>query len=529
MFRALLESAPDAMVIVNGMGAMVLVNGQAERLFGYPREELIGQPVELLVPQSHQAQHEQKQRGYLADPRVRSMGSGLELCGRRKDGTEFPAEISLSPLKTAQGVLVSAAVRDVSERRQAEQALHASEERFRLLVEGVKDYAIYMLDPEGQVVSWNEGAQAIKGYRAEEIIGCHFSRFFTPEDLERGKPAEALRVAAAAGRWEEDGWRLRRDGSRFCASALLTAVRGERGRLLGFVKVTRDITERKRAEERLTRANAELSRSDQSLKRALEALQVSHEELKAAQLQLIQAARLESVGTLAAGVAHEVKNPLQTILMGLDFLSQKVPAGNEDVRLSLIDMRDAVLRADSIVRELLQLSAATEFKRKPEDLNVVIERSLRLIHNELIASQINVLRDLATALPPVQIDSGRIEQVCINLFINAIHAMAGGGTLTVRTRTVRLGEDLASHPRLFRQYKTGDHLVVTEVQDTGTGIPEENLAKIFDPFFTTKEVGVGTGMGLTVVKKIVDLHGGAIEIRNAPPGGALVTMILKVG
>ena len=182
LFGALLEAAPDGMVIADETGTIVLVNGQAERLFGYPRAELIGQKVEVLVPQQFRAHHEEIRHGYEEDPRVRSMGSGLELRGRRKDGTEFPVEISLSPLKTAQGMLVSAAVRDVTEQRRIQQALRESEQRFRVLVQGVKDYAIFMLDPEGRVASWTEAAQAMKGYRAEEIVGQHFSCFFTAED-----------------------------------------------------------------------------------------------------------------------------------------------------------------------------------------------------------------------------------------------------------------------------------------------------------------------------------------------------------
>ncbi len=248
-FRRLLEAAPDAMVIVDRTGHILLVNSQTERLFGYTREELLNQPVEVLVPENFRDKHLLHRGAYHRTPHVRPMGIGLDLLGRRKDGSTFPVEISLSPLEEKGGVLVTAAIRDVTERKQAEEALRQSQERFRALVEEVKDYAIFMLDPAGKIASWNEGAQKIKGYTAEEIIGQHFSRFYLSEDIDRGKPNEELKVAAAEGRWEEEGWRLRKDGSRFWADVVITALHDKDGTLLGFTKVTRDITEGKRARE----------------------------------------------------------------------------------------------------------------------------------------------------------------------------------------------------------------------------------------------------------------------------------------
>jgi signal transduction histidine kinase len=245
-------------------------------------------------------------------------------------------------------------------------------------------------------------------------------------------------------------------------------------------------------------------------------------------LQLIQAAKLECIGALAAGVAHEVKNPLQTMLMGLHYLAQNLPANNEGAAWAINDMRDAVTRANSILHGLLELSANTKSEMKLEDLNACFDRSLELLRYELVATQTTVVRQLAVDLPLVPMDRGQMEQVLINLFINALHAMSHRGTLTVTTRTIQWSQELASQEHIFRQFKSGDTLTVAEVQDTGTGIPENLLPKIFDAFFTTKPVGHGTGLGLAVVKKIVDLHGGAITIRNAPPGGVQVTLILKV-
>jgi formate hydrogenlyase transcriptional activator len=245
----LLESVPDAMVIVDWAGRIAFVNSHAESMFGYSPDELLGQPVEILTPEAVRAAHVRHRSEYSAAPHAREMGSGLELQGRRKDGSTFPVEISLSPLDERDGHFVVSAIRDTTERRRIQEELQVSEERFRRLIAEVKDYAIFMLDPEGKVRTWNEGAARIKGYRADEIIGRDYSCFYTSEDIERGKPGEQLKLAAREGRSEDEGWRIRKDGSRFWASVVITALHDQDGRLLGFSKVTRDITERKRVRE----------------------------------------------------------------------------------------------------------------------------------------------------------------------------------------------------------------------------------------------------------------------------------------
>jgi formate hydrogenlyase transcriptional activator len=251
LFEHLFEALPDAVAVTDSQGCLILFNTQLEIAFGYDRDELLGHPIEILLPERFREIHPTHRNAYRDNPYVRAMGEGLELYGRRKDGTEFPVDIMLSPVPTEAGLFVLAVIRDISRRKTAEEALRRSEDRFRLVVEAVKDYAIFMLDASGRVITWSPAAERLKGYRPDEIIGRHFSRFYTPEDLERGKPDMELKMAAEAGRYEDEGWRARKDGSRFWANVVITAIRDPDGTLAGFAKVTRDQTERRNAEEAL--------------------------------------------------------------------------------------------------------------------------------------------------------------------------------------------------------------------------------------------------------------------------------------
>ncbi len=250
LFRLAVEAAPNAMIMVGQDGRIALVNAQTEKLFGYPRDELIGQRIEMLVPQRNREQHPQQRADYFGDPSTRAMGVGRDLYGLTRDGREVPIEIGLNPLKTDSGTFVLASIIDITERKRIEDTVRRSEARFRLMVSSVKDYAILMLDPQGLVASWNDGAQRLKGYDESEILGRHFSTFYPPEEVATGRPETELRLARDEGRFEDEGWRQRKDGSRFWASVIVTPMYDEGGTLTGYSKVTRDITERKRSEER---------------------------------------------------------------------------------------------------------------------------------------------------------------------------------------------------------------------------------------------------------------------------------------
>jgi len=255
--ESLFEFSPDAILIADADGILRNANPRAEELFGYTSQELIGQPVEMLVPARFRANHPRHRENYNAAPRARQMGAALNLFGVRKDGSEFPVDIMLKPIRTEAGPAVVSFIRDATEQRAAQEALRQNDLRLRSIVESISEYAIYLLDRDGHVMTWNPGAERTKGYKADEVVGLHFSRFFTQEDIDRDHPAELLRQAASKGRVEEEGWRVRKDGSRFWANVVITAIHDTVGQVTGFAKITRDVSDRKQAQESMI---AELSR-----------------------------------------------------------------------------------------------------------------------------------------------------------------------------------------------------------------------------------------------------------------------------
>jgi two-component system, cell cycle sensor histidine kinase and response regulator CckA len=413
-----------------------------------------------------------------------------------------------------------------AERERADAALWQNRERFRIVVDGARDYAIFLLDADGYVRSWNPGAERIIGYREEEVLGRHLSTFYPLEDVAKGKPESHLDIAVSEGRAEDEGWRVRKDGSRFWANVVVAPLISEDGRLSGFSKITRDMTERRRIEEQLKDANTELRKREKALQETLTSLTRTHDALKNAQLQVIQAEKMESVGRLAAGVAHEVKNPLAVILSGINYLSGR-SAGDETAAGVVAEMQKAVERADQIIGGLLDFSAPRNLELAFEDLNAVVGQALLLVNHEVEKHRVKVVTALGEDLPRVRLDKRKIEQVLINVFLNAIQAMPEGGTLTVKTflRTPTPGGPPAGS-RGAHLLKSFGRAVVVEVDDTGVGVPEGQLRKVFEPFFTTKPTRKGTGLGLTVTKAIVDMHGGKVDIRNRPGGGFRVSILL---
>ncbi|HEV8540047.1 MAG TPA: PAS domain S-box protein [Nitrospiraceae bacterium] len=484
-FRSVTQSANDAIVSADDHGRMMSWNRGAQVMFGYRETEVLGRPLALLMPERYRLGHQKGLERMRTTGESHIIGKTVELHGLRKDGTEFPLEVSLSTWKTGNETFYSGIIRDITERKRGENAVRESEEQFRLLVGSLKDYAVLMLDPNGHIVSWNEGAERIKGYRPEEILGQHFSRFYTDEDIQAGKPARALKSAEDEGAFEDSGgWRLRKNGSRFWANVVITAIRDQAGTLRGFTKVTRDITERKHLEE-----------------------------------ELRQSQKMEAIGSLAGGIAHDFNNLLMVITgysqLLLDRLGQNDPSS-----VDIKEIKQAGERAASLTQQLLAFSRRQTLTPEMLNLNTILAGMGNMLQR-LIGENIHLVIRPTPALGMVKADRGQIEQVLMNLAVNARDAMTQGGQLTIETANVDMNPAQAIRVTL----KSGEYVRLA-VTDTGCGMDTATQARIFEPFFTTKEQGKGTGLGLSTVHGIVNQSKGSILVESVPGKGSTFTIYL---
>ena len=596
-FAGLLEAAPDAMVCVDADGRIALVNAQTERLFGYRRDELVGQPVEMLVPDAVRDAHPGHRAGYVTDPRPRPMGAGMELAGRRRDGSTFPAEISLSAIDTEEGILVSAAVRDVTQRRLAAETAA----QLASIIQSSHD-AVIGKTLDQVITSWNPGAERLYGYTADEVTGRHIEMLIPVEDRAR----EAKVVAAVARGERADQYqtrRLRKDGTTVEVSLTLSPIADRTGTIVGVATVARDVTERQRAdarfaglleaapdamvcvdaEGRIALVNAQTERlfgyrrdelagqpveilipdqvrdlhpahraryvkdprarpmgADMQLagrrrdgstfpaevslaamgtgegllvtavvRDVTERLEIAAErerlrtqaERDKLERHLHQSQRLESLGQLAGGVAHDFNNLLGVISNYAAFAGEEVarqlPGGRgKGVRDDIAQVQQAAERAAGLTHQLLAFARQEVIQPRVLTVNDVVLSVEQLLIRTL-GEHVELITDLAADLPPVLADPGQIEQVLVNLAVNARDAMPQGGKLVIHTVSTRIDDAASQHELPPGQY------VALKVSDTGTGIPKDVLDRVFEPFFTTKPKGEGTGLGLATVYGII--------------------------
>jgi PAS domain S-box-containing protein len=475
-FRLLVEGVVDyAIYMLDVNGTIVNWNKGAERAKGYRTAEVVGRHFSLFYTP------EDRQSGLPARALSTALREGrfeAEGWRVRKDGSRFWASVVIDTIYDEDGRHLGFAkiTRDISQRKAAEEALAESERQFRLLVSGVVDYALYMLDPNGIVTNWNAGAQKIKGYMAEEIVGQHFSRFYTDVDRAAATPMKALSTAMETGRYEAEGWRVRKDGSLFWASVVIDAIKDEEGRLVGFAKITRDVTERRNAQLELQRAHEQLGQSQ----------------------------KMEALGKLTGGVAHDFNNLLMVVSGQAQLLKNRV--GDDARALRALDAIEAAAkRGEDLTRHLLSFARRQRLQPTAVSLTERLPALKELISASL-PPNIELRLNLPKALWPVEADPSELELALLNLAVNARDAMPSGGTLLLRAENARMEEK-------GDQGLTGD-FVVLSISDTGVGIPPDILPRVFDPFFTTKEVNKGTGLGLSQVYGFAQQSGGRVTVES---------------
>jgi hypothetical protein len=494
----LLEALPDAVVAVDHDGTIVQINSQTQSLFGYTRDELIGQKIEILVPESYRDQHHRHRASYAHHPKTRRMGADLDLYGRRRNGTQFPVEISLSPIVTEEGLFVLSAIRDITDRKRiAEELRRANEELQRRTVEQLGQYrsrlaliidwsddAILSKDLNGTITSWNKGAERIYGYAPDEVIGKHIS-ILAPRD----RPDEGSRILQRITEGESiehhESVRVTKDGRHLDMSVSVSPLRNTAGEIVGASVIARDITAQKRSEG-----------------------------------QLRQAQKMEAIGRLAGGVAHDFNNILGIINACAEFLRDRIdPTAGTSIYVE--NIKEAIARGTSLTKQMLTFSRTSAVQLQILDLNERLREISKLLR-PLLGDDVEILIVPRSNSAMVEADPGQLDQIVVNLAVNARDAMPHGGKLILETGAVRFDQDFAEQ----HQAMLAGKYILLAVSDTGSGMDQATVSRIFEPFFTTKEAGKGTGLGLATVYGIVKQSAGHIMVYSEPGQGTTFKIYL---
>jgi PAS domain S-box-containing protein len=490
-FRLLIDAVVDyAIYMIDPGGIITSWNSGAKRFKGYEEAEILGEHFSRFYTDEDRAVGMPQRALDTAIREGRFEGEGWRV---RKDGTHFWCHVVIDPIYSPDGQLLGFAkiTRDLTDRKMAEETLKQSEQQFRLLVQGVTDYAIYMLSPEGRVTNWNPGAQRIKGYAPNEVIGKHFSMFYTPEDREIGEPQRALETAVREGRFENKSWRLRKDGTRFLAHVVVDAIRGETGALLGFAKITRDVTEAHQA-------------------------QLALEQTREA---LFQAQKMQAIGQLGGGIAHDFNNLLTVILGNLEIVRKRVGDDPKVSRL-LENATQGALRGVSLTQRMLAFARRQELKTEPVNIPKLVQGITGLLRSSL-GPGIRIETQFPDDLEAVLADTNQLELAVLNLATNARDAMPEGGSVVI-----------GAEPRVVLQQSqstlAAGRYVCLSVTDTGEGMDDTTLASATDPFFTTKGLGKGTGLGLSMVHGFIEQLGGRFILKSVKGQGTCAELWLPV-
>jgi PAS domain S-box-containing protein len=494
--QAILEAIPDAVAAVNEQGVIIQANSQTEALFGYTRDELIGQKIEMLVPERQRRQHGQHREHFHQQPKIRRMGSGLDLYGRRRDGSEFPVEISLSPINTPNGLIVLSAIRDVSRRKRIEDELrHAHEEldlrktrelrdsqnRLALIVDSSED-AIIGKNLDGIITHWNKGAEHMYGYTAQEMIGRPIT-VLTPPDRTDEIPEILEKIKRGETVEYFESVRVTKDGRRLNVSISVSPIVDSEGKVVGASAIARNISQQKKIED-----------------------------------QLRQSQKMEAIGRLAGGVAHDFNNLLGIVTACAELLHEYVGNGGAEY---IDNIRDAAKRGASLTRQLLAFSRKQPAQVQVFNLNERLKEMSKLLR-PLMGEDVEIVLHSCAESAIVEIDPGQLDQVLVNLAVNARDAMPHGGKLIIECSVVYLAGEIAyEHPVL-----EAGHYVLLAVSDNGSGMDEATRSRIFEPFFTTKDMSKGTGLGLATVYGIVKQSNGHIWVYSEMDRGTTFKIYL---
>src|SRR5438105_7283935 len=483
-------SGNSTLFLLDPYGSITGWTGAAEAASGYPPNELHGMALDRLFTTEAAAGDIDAALGKARRDGHFSGAGWLT----PKAGERIQASLDIQSLRAGTDAIAGFAVTigDLATRRPDETELADSEQKFRMLVQGVTDYAIYMIDPRGYITNWNLGGERIKGYRAEEVIGGHFSQFYMAEDRAAGIPGRALEIAAREGRYEGEGWRIRKDGTRFWAGVIIDRILDPDGKLVGFAKITRDLTEKRRAEEALEQARAALA----------------------------QAQKMEAVGQLTGGVAHDFNNLLTVITNSLDLLETRLRPDPQTKRI-IDSAQRAAERGARLTQQLLAFSRRQPLRPEVHNINALIE-GFEAVLRRACPEPIGFEMVLDPRPLSANIDSAQFETALLNLIVNARDAMPKGGRVRISTGRRKLG---AAEAKAMSELRPGDYVTVA-VADTGEGMGPEVVSRVFEPFFTTKEVGKGSGLGLSQVYGFVTQSGGHVAIDSKPDAGTAVTLYL---
>lgn len=521
LLKILLENSPDCIYFKDLERRFIAVSrGLVQRLGQQSASDLLGKTDSDFFGQEHAlatALDEQE-----------IVETGHRIVGKLEredlpDGTVRWVVSTKLPMRDESGRIIGTfgISRDFTAEKEWEDRLNSERSLLRSVIEHIPD-PIYVKDLAGVYVLDNGSHRLFLGrHQEEEIVGKTSHDFFPKEQALKFEGDDQRTLESGIPLINREEIVIRSDGSRTWFLTTKVPVKGTQKSPELLVCIGRNVTQQKLAEERLLQTNAELSSTVEKLKEA-------HQQLRDVQMQLVEAEKLKSVGRLAAGVAHEVKNPLAVLHLGVELLRQTVPATDEESGAVLDEMTNAIARAETVVRGLLDFSAPRKLQQEAADFNEVVRHSLQFVRGELRTHHVKVALELSTDLPLIEMDRQKMEQVLINLLTNAAHAMAlKGGTLTIRTRREQLtGVGGNVGHALSENFRIGEWLLITEIEDTGTGIPADKLEHIFQPFFTTKATGSGTGLGLSVSKTIIALHGGIISVKNVPGSGACFSIFL---